>query len=61
MYVVITPMLGALLTGAGLVLFALGLLGLLLRRNVIRQVIGFKIMLQGVSLLLIMAGHNQQK
>ena len=57
MHVVITPRLGALLTGAGLVLFALGLLGLLLRRNVIRQVIGFKIMLQGVSLLLIMAGH----
>lgn len=57
MHLVVTPMLGALLTGAGLVLFVLGLLGLLIRRNVIRQVIGFKIMLQGVSLLLIVAGQ----
>ena len=53
-----TPWLGALLTGAGLVLFTLGLLSLLLRRNVIRQVIGLKIMLQGVSLLLILAGQR---
>ena len=56
MHVALTPMLGTLLTAAGLALFGLGLLGLLIRRNVIRQVIGFKIMLQGVSLLLIVAG-----
>ena len=58
MHLALTPWLGTLLTGAGLVLFILGLLSLLLRRNVIRQVIGLKIMLQGVSLLLILAGQR---
>jgi len=58
MHLALTPWLGTLLTGAGLVLFTLGLLSLLLRRNVIRQVIGLKIMLQGVSLLLILAGQR---
>lgn len=60
MYLALTPMLGALLTGAGLLLFALGLISLLIRRNVIRQVIGLKIMLQGVSLLLIVAGVQHE-
>ena len=58
MHLALTPMLDALLTGVGLVLFVLGLVGLLIRRNVIRQVIGLKIMLQGVSLLLILAGQR---
>lgn len=58
MHLALTPVLGALLTAAGLILFALGLISLLVRRNVIRQVIGLKIMLQGVSLLLILAGHR---
>jgi len=38
-------------------LFVIGLLCLLTRRNVIKQVIGLKIMLQGVTLSLIHAGH----
>lgn len=38
-------------------LFVIGLVCLLTRRNVIRQVIGLKIMLQGVTLSLIRAGH----
>jgi NADH-quinone oxidoreductase subunit K len=40
-------------------LFILGLSCLLIRRNVTRQVIGLKIMLQGVSLHLIHAGRLQ--
>jgi NADH-quinone oxidoreductase subunit K len=42
---------------AGL-LFFIGLLCLLTRRSVIKQVIGIKIMLQGVTLSLIHAGHQ---
>ena len=38
-------------------LFLIGLLCLLTQRNVIKQVIGFKIMLQGVTLGLVHAGH----
>jgi NADH-quinone oxidoreductase subunit K len=38
-------------------LFLLGLFCLLTRRNVIKQVIGLKIMLQGVTLSLIQAGR----
>ena len=38
-------------------LFALGLLGLLTQRRVIKQVFGLKIMLQGVSLALIQSGR----
>lgn len=42
-----------------IVLFALGLIGLLTERRVIKQVFSLKIMLQGVSLALIQAGrHN---
>jgi NADH:ubiquinone oxidoreductase subunit K len=40
-----------------LLLFALGLYGLLTQRKVIKQVIGLKVMLQGVTLGLIHAGH----
>jgi len=38
-------------------LFLLGLFCLLTRRNIIKQVFGLKIMLQGVTLSLIHAGH----
>lgn len=38
-------------------LFFIGLFCLLTRRNIIKQVIGLKIMLQGVTLSLIHAGH----
>jgi len=38
-------------------LFLIGLFCLLTRRNVIKQVIGLKIMLQGVTLSLMHAGH----
>lgn len=39
-------------------LFLIGLLCLLTQRSVIKQVIGLKIMLQGVTLSLIHAGHQ---
>lgn len=47
-------------TSLSLLLFFIGLLGLLTQRNVIKQVFGLKIMLQGVTLGLIQAGrlHN---
>jgi len=38
-------------------LFLIGLFCLVTRRNVIKQVIGLKIMLQGVTLSLLHAGH----
>ena len=38
-------------------LFVIGLFCLLTRRNVIKQVFGLKIMLQGVTLSLLHAGH----
>lgn len=41
-------------------LFILGLICLVVRRNVTRQVIGLKIMLQGVCLHLIHAGRLQE-
>ena len=44
-------------TALALLLFMIGLFCLLTRRRVIKQVIGLKIMLQGVSLSLIHAGH----
>ncbi len=44
-------------TALSLALFAIGLFCLLTRRNVIKQVIGFKIMLQGVTLSLIHAAQ----
>lgn len=47
-------------TSLSIALFILGLVCLLTRRNVTRQVIGLKIMLQGVSLHLIHAGRLQE-
>jgi len=44
-------------TSLSVFLFALGLVCLIARRNVIKQVIGLKIMLQGVTLSLIEAGR----
>lgn len=47
-------------TSLSLLLFGIGLLGLLTQRNIIKQVFGLKIMLQGITLGLIQAGrlHN---
>jgi NADH:ubiquinone oxidoreductase subunit K len=44
-------------TGLCLGLFVLGLVGLLTQRQIIKQVFGLKIMLQGVSVGLIHAGR----
>jgi len=44
-------------TTLSVLLFALGLYCLLTQRKVIKQVIGLKVMLQGVTLGLIHAGH----
>jgi NADH:ubiquinone oxidoreductase subunit K len=46
-------------TALTIVLFLVGLFCLLTRRNVIKQVIGLKIMLQGVTMSLIHAAHLQ--
>ncbi|MDF1514902.1 MAG: NADH-quinone oxidoreductase subunit K [Anaerolineae bacterium] len=46
-------------TALSTILFLLGLLCLMVRRNVTRQVIGLKIMLQGVTLSLVLAGRLQ--
>jgi NADH-quinone oxidoreductase subunit K len=51
------PWLDALTTSVAILLFLIGLLCLLTQRNVIKQVIGLKIMLQGATLGLIHAGH----
>jgi NADH:ubiquinone oxidoreductase subunit K len=47
-------------TVLSLSLFALGLIGLLTQRSVIKQIFGLKIMLQGVTLGLIQAGRMNQ-
>ncbi len=44
-------------TTLSLLLFVIGLLGLLTQRQLIKQIIGLKIMLQGVTLGLIHAGR----
>ena len=44
-------------TAVSLLLFIIGLLGLLTQRELLKQVIGLKIMLQGVTLGLIHAGR----
>ncbi len=44
-------------TTVSLLLFVIGLLGLLTQRELLKQVIGLKIMLQGVTLGLIQAGR----
>ena len=51
------PWLDTLNTSLTVLLFLIGLLCLLTQRNVIKQVIGLKIMLQGVTLGLVHAGH----
>ena len=51
------PWLDPLNTALSILLFVIGLFCLLTRRSVIKQVIGFKIMLQGVSMSLIHAAH----
>ena len=51
------PWLDPLNTSLSILLFLIGLFCLLTRRNVIKQVIGLKIMLQGVTLSLIHAGQ----
>ena len=53
------PWLDTVNTSLTVLLFLIGLLCLLTQRNVIKQVIGLKIMLQGVALGLIHAGHLQ--
>ena len=51
------PWLSPLNTTLSVLLFVLGLYCLLTQRKVIKQVVGLKIMLQGVTLGLIHAGH----
>jgi NADH:ubiquinone oxidoreductase subunit K len=51
------PWLDVVNTTLSIVLFVVGLLGLLTQRQLIKQVIGLKIMLQGVTLGLIHAGQ----
>ncbi|HDQ35137.1 MAG TPA: NADH-quinone oxidoreductase subunit NuoK [Chloroflexi bacterium] len=54
------PWLDVVNTVLSLLLFGIGLGGLLTQRNILKQVFGIKIMLQGVTLGLIQAGrlHN---
>ena len=52
-----TPWLDPLNTSLAILMFLIGLFCLLTRRNVIKQVIGLKIMLQGVILSLVHAGQ----
>ena len=51
------PWLDTLNTSVTVLLFLMGLICLLTQRNAIKQVIGLKIMLQGVTLSLLHAGH----
>ena len=55
-----SPWIDTINTVASLLLFFIGLGGLLLQRSTIKQVIGLKIMLQGVALGLIQAGRMHQ-
>lgn len=52
-----SPWIDNINTILGIVLFIIGLVGLLTQRLLIRQVIGLRIMLQGVTLGLIQAGR----
>ncbi len=52
-----SPELNVLNTTLSLLLFVIGLMGLLTQRRLIKQIIGLKIMLQGVTLGLIHAGR----
>ncbi|MBN2002435.1 MAG: NADH-quinone oxidoreductase subunit K [Anaerolineae bacterium] len=51
------PYFDAVITTLCIALFLLGLVGLLTQRSVIKQVICLKVMLQGVTLALILAGR----
>ncbi|MFN2285335.1 MAG: NADH-quinone oxidoreductase subunit NuoK [Anaerolineae bacterium] len=55
-----SPWIDTINTAASVLLFFIGLGGLLLQRSTIKQVIGLKIMLQGVALGLIQAGRMHQ-
>ena len=57
MNVEMVPCLNLFNTSLSVLLFLIGLFCLLTRRNVIKQVFGLKIMLQGVTLSLLHAGH----
>ncbi|MEJ5311604.1 MAG: NADH-quinone oxidoreductase subunit NuoK [Anaerolineae bacterium] len=52
-----SPWIDTLNTAASVLLFLIGLGGLLIQRSAIKQVVGLKIMLQGVTLGLIQAGR----
>lgn len=58
MKIVAYPWLDPFTTVLAFLLFAIGLTCLLTQRNAIKQIIGLKIMLQGVTLTLILAGHK---
>jgi NADH:ubiquinone oxidoreductase subunit K len=55
-----SPWIDTINTLTSVLLFLIGLGGLLLQRNAIKQVVGLKIMLQGVTLALIQAGRMHQ-
>jgi len=55
-----SPWIDTINTAASVLLFFIGLGGLVSQRSAIKQVIGLKIMLQGVTLGLIQAGRMQQ-
>ena len=57
MKVDLMPWLDPFNTSLSVLLFLVGLFCLLTRRNVIKQVIGLKIMLQGVTLSLVHSGY----
>jgi len=52
-----SPWIDTINTAASVLLFLIGLGGLLIQRSAIKQVVGLKIMLQGVTLGLIQAGR----
>ncbi len=52
-----SPWIDTINTAASVLLFLIGLGGLLVQRSAIKQVVGLKIMLQGVTLGLIQAGR----
>lgn len=52
-----SPLVDLVNTSLGILLFGLGLLGLLTQRSVIKQIICLKIVLQGIALELLHAGR----
>ncbi len=53
----VVPHLNWINTSLALILFGVGLFCCLTQRNILKQVIGLKIMLQGAALSLVHAGH----